>query len=172
MGCNFLQFFYVILLISISFCSFYIKFCIRNNDVLPIWQDLTKLRISFRQQIFLISSQFSALKSKLFYLSCLLHINVSYVMEFLAWWVLKSKVFAQKSTVVKWNCCILWIDIEWGLQKLGLILESKVVQKLSLEKNVFNKKWSPKLIFLNEKNIIKNSYDFWHKKLTFKVQFC
>ena len=46
----------------------------------------------------------------------LLCINVSYVMEFLAWWVLKSKVFAQKSTVVKWNCCILSIDIPWGLQ--------------------------------------------------------
>jgi hypothetical protein len=29
-------------------------------------------------------------------------------------------------------------------QKLGVILESKVVQKLSLEKNVFTKKWSPK----------------------------
>ena len=71
-------------------------------------------------------------------------------MEFLAWWVLKSQVFAQKSTVVKWNCSILWIDIVWGLQKLGLILESKVVQKLSLEKNVFNKKCSPKLIFLDE----------------------
>ena len=38
-------------------------------------------------------------------------------------------------------------------QKLGIILESKVVQKLSLEKNVFTKNWSPKLIFLNgEKN--------------------
>ena len=35
-------------------------------------------------------------------------------------------------------------------QKLGIILENKVVQKLSLEKNVFNKNWSPKLIFLNE----------------------
>ena len=35
-------------------------------------------------------------------------------------------------------------------QKLGVILESKVVQKLSLEKNVFTKKWSPKLIFLDE----------------------
>jgi len=33
-------------------------------------------------------------------------------------------------------------------QKLDIILESKVVQKLSLEKNVFTKKWSPKLIFL------------------------
>ena len=35
-------------------------------------------------------------------------------------------------------------------QKLGLILENKVVQKLKLEKNVFYKKWSPKLIFLND----------------------
>ena len=30
------------------------------------------------------------------------------------------------------------MDIAWGLQKLGLILESKVVLKLSLEENVFN----------------------------------
>ena len=36
-------------------------------------------------------------------------------------------------------------------QKLGIILESKMVQKLSLEKNVFNKKWSPKLIYLDKK---------------------
>ena len=35
-------------------------------------------------------------------------------------------------------------------QELGIILESKVFQKLSLEKNVINKKWSPKLIFLDE----------------------
>jgi hypothetical protein len=35
-------------------------------------------------------------------------------------------------------------------QKLGVILETKVVQKLSLEENVFTKKWSPKLIFLDE----------------------
>ena len=34
--------------------------------------------------------------------------------------------------------------------KLGIILENKVVQKLILEKNVFSKKRSPKLIFLNE----------------------
>ena len=40
-------------------------------------------------------------------------------------------------------------------QKLGVILESKVLLKLSLEKKVFIKKWSPKLIFLNE-----NSVDF------------
>ena len=35
-------------------------------------------------------------------------------------------------------------------QILGIILENKAVKKLSLEKNVFNKKWSPKLIFFNE----------------------
>ena len=35
-------------------------------------------------------------------------------------------------------------------QKLGMILENKVVQILKLEKNVFYQKWSPKLIFLNE----------------------
>jgi hypothetical protein len=34
--------------------------------------------------------------------------------------------------------------------KLGMILENQVVQKLKLEKNVSYKKWSPKLIFLNE----------------------
>ena len=91
-----------------------------------------------------------------------MYFNVSYVMEFLVWWVLKSKVFAQKSTVVKWNCFILWIDIVWGLQNLGLILESKVVQKLSLEKNGFNKKCSPKLIFLN---------DFFFVKIRLKIDF-
>ena len=40
--------------------------------------------------------------------------------------------------------------LDWSLQKLGLILESKVVQNLSLEKNVLYKKCSPKLIFLDK----------------------
>jgi hypothetical protein len=40
-------------------------------------------------------------------------------------------------------------------QKLGMILENKVVQELKLKNNVFNKKWSPKLIFLNEIFYIK-----------------
>ena len=35
--------------------------------------------------------------------------------------------------------------------KLGMILENKMVQNLKLEKNVFNKKWSLKSIFSNEK---------------------
>ena len=36
-------------------------------------------------------------------------------------------------------------------QKLGKILESKVIQKLMLSKNVNNKKCAPELIFFNEK---------------------
>ena len=36
-------------------------------------------------------------------------------------------------------------------QKLGVILENKMVQKLKLEISGFSKKWSPKLKFLNEK---------------------
>ena len=41
-------------------------------------------------------------------------------------------------------------------EKLDVILESKVVQKLSLEKKVFNKKWSPRLIFLDGIFCLKN----------------
>ena len=41
-------------------------------------------------------------------------------------------------------------------QKLGMILENKVVQKLKLEKNVSYKKWSLKLIFLNDFFDIEN----------------
>ena len=33
------------------------------------------------------------------------------------------------------------------------------------------KKWSPRLIFFNEFFFWKNSVDFWHRKLTLKVQF-
>ena len=62
----------------------------------------------------------------------------------------KKQDFWPKINILKGNQCILRI---WGApvcQKLGIILENKVVKKLSLEKNVFNKKWSPKLIFLDE----------------------
>ena len=70
--------------------------------------------------------------------------------EFLRWWVLKSKTFGQKSIYSKENHCTLRIWKAPVHQKLGMILENKVVQKLKLAKNVFYKKWSPKLIFLNE----------------------
>ena len=44
------------------------------------------------------------------------------------------------------NCCILRIDIAWGLHKLGIILENKVILKFKLSKHVFYKKCGPKLI--------------------------
>ena len=67
--------------------------------------------------------------------------NISSVVEFQRWWVLKSKIFGQEDFFLR------GMSVH---QKLGIISESKVVQKLSLEKNVFNKKWSPNLIFLDE----------------------
>ena len=47
-------------------------------------------------------------------------------------------------------------------ENLGMILESKVGQKLSLEKNVFTKKWSPKLTLL---------YNFFFEKIDIKIDF-
>ena len=62
----------------------------------------------------------------------------------------KKKDFWPKINILKGNHCILRIRGAPVHQKLGMILENKVVQKLKLEKNVFYKKWSPKLIFLND----------------------
>ena len=61
----------------------------------------------------------------------------------------KKQDFWPKINIIKGNHCILRIRRAPVRQKLGMILENKVVQKLKLEKNVFYKKWSPKLIFLN-----------------------
>ena len=63
---------------------------------------------------------------------------------------LKKLDFWPKINIFKGNHCILNIQGAPVGQKLGMILENKVVQKLKLEKNVFYKNWSPKLIFLNE----------------------
>ena len=49
----------------------------------------------------------------------------------------KMQAFCARIDMLKGNHCILRI---WGApvrQKLGMILENKVVQKLKLEKNVF-----------------------------------
>ena len=62
----------------------------------------------------------------------------------------KKQDFWPKINILKGNHCILRI---WGApvrQKLDMILENKVVQKLKLEKSVFFKKLSPKLIILND----------------------
>ena len=78
----------------------------------------------------------------------------------------KKQDFWPKINILKANHCILKIPGAPFRQKLGMILKNKVVQKLNLEKNVFYKKWSPKLIYLN---------DFFLKKfcrfLTWKIDF-
>ena len=66
----------------------------------------------------------------------------------------KKQDFWPKINILKGNHCILRIRGAPVRQKLGMILENKVVQKLKLEKNVFYKKLSPKLIFLNEKILL------------------
>ena len=62
----------------------------------------------------------------------------------------KKQDFWPQINILKENHCILRIRVAPVCQKLCMILENKVVQKLKLEKNVFYKKWSPKLIFLND----------------------
>ena len=57
----------------------------------------------------------------------------------------KKQDFWRNINILKGNHCILRIREAPVCQKLGMILGSKVVQKLKLEKNV-----SPKLIFLND----------------------
>ena len=61
----------------------------------------------------------------------------------------KKQDFRPKINILKGNHCILRIRGASVRQKLDIILENKVVQKLKLKKNVFDKKWSSKLIFLN-----------------------
>ena len=69
------------------------------------------------------------------------------------------QAFCHDHAMLKGNRCILRIRGAPVRQKLGMILENKVVQKLKLEKNVFYNKWSPKLIFLDG-FFLKNSVDF------------
>ena len=49
----------------------------------------------------------------------------------------KIQAFCSKIDMLKGNRCILRIQGAPVRQKLGMILENKVVQKLELEKNVF-----------------------------------
>ena len=62
----------------------------------------------------------------------------------------KRQDFWPKINILKGNHCILRIRGTPVRQKLGKILENKVVQKLKLEKNAFYKKGAPKLIFFIE----------------------
>ena len=49
----------------------------------------------------------------------------------------KMQALCPKIDMLKGNRCILRIRVAPVRQKLGMILENKVVQKLKLEKNVF-----------------------------------
>ena len=63
----------------------------------------------------------------------------------------KIQAFCLRIDLLKGNRCILRIRGAPVHQKLGMILENKVIKKLKSEKNVFfYNKWSPKLIFLND----------------------
>ena len=73
----------------------------------------------------------------------------------------KKQDFWPKINVLKGNHFILRIRGVPVHQKMGMILENKVVQNLELEKNGFYKKWPPKLIFLNDFFFFeKKSFDF------------
>ena len=87
------------------------------------------------------------------------------------WGVKNLKHFCLRINIFKGNYWILRIGLMGRCQKLGIILESKVIEKLMLSKNVNNKNCAPKLIFFNEKKIEKYSDRFWHKNLTLKVRF-
>ena len=52
----------------------------------------------------------------------------------------KKQDFWPKINILEGNHCILRIREAPVREKLGMILENKVVQKLKLEKNVFYKK--------------------------------
>ena len=59
----------------------------------------------------------------------------------------KKQNFWPKINILKGNHCILKIRGAPVRQKLGMILENKVGQKLKLEKKIIYKNFSPKLIF-------------------------
>ena len=61
----------------------------------------------------------------------------------------KKQDFWPEINILKGNHCILRIRGAPVRQKLGMVLAKEVVQKLKLEKNIFYKKWSSNLIFLN-----------------------
>ena len=52
----------------------------------------------------------------------------------------KKQDFWSRINILKGKKCILRIQGASVRQKLGMIFENKVVQKLRLEENVFNKK--------------------------------
>ena len=62
-----------------------------------------------------------------------------------------NQIFGRRFKILKGNNCIF---SNRGLpvrKKLDMTLENKVIKKLKLEKKIFfYKKWSPKLVFMND----------------------
>ena len=94
--------------------------------------------------------------------------NVIKVVEFSTCWY-KISLSYQKN---EWAYCgILWIEIEWCLQKLDIILENRISKKLKVGKRCKNgllNLYSQMIFFLNsfifniEKSLRKyNSRTFW-----------
>ena len=81
---------------------------------------------------------FSVYKT-VFVTKCVTQSNISSIVEFQIWWILKSKLFGQESTCYQEKIFKKFLRVMTVCQTFGVILESKVVQKLSLEKKVFNK---------------------------------
>ena len=77
------------------------------------------------------------------------------------------KDFCLKINIPIGNDWILRIGKVASCQKLGIILEKKVISKLMLSKNVNNKKCAPKLIFFNE----KKNWEWFGRFLTYKNDF-
>ena len=64
-----------------------------------------------------------------------------------------------------------WCQLCKHHQKLDVVLENKMVQKLKLETNFFYKNWSPKLIFLNEIFFEKIQLIFYIENWLWKYDF-
>ena len=68
-----------------------------------------------------------------------------------------------------WKICI---DLSKSRQKLDVILENKVVQKLKFSKNANNRKCAPKIIFFNEFFLRKIWIFFDVENWLWKSEFC
>ena len=67
--------------------------------------------------------------------------------------------FSKKISKKKYFFDLTFLDVHTDCQKLGTILENKVVQKLKFSKNDNNKQPSSKLIVFNEKNPDRMIFD-------------
>ena len=121
------------------------RICLIKSTANPAHFGL-KLQVKSKVEISQNFVAFSNIRT-LILLSCLLSLLNLVNIYFLPskGWVLKSKVFGQKSTVVQWNYQILWAHSLTVCQKLGIILENEVIQKFEVIKKLFLQKCASKL---------------------------